>query len=105
MKMDKRKRYTAEEKVHILREVLEAGKTVSEVASRNEVHPNLIMNWRKLLFEGALGIFEVRRPDISEKFQERRAKALETRLSEKDRVIAELAQEVLELKKKPFGLK
>jgi hypothetical protein len=55
------------------------------------------MNWRKQLFEGTLRIFEVRRPDISEKFQEGRF--LEIRLSEKDGVIAELAKEVLELKK------
>ena len=41
----KRKRYTSEEKVKILREVLEEGKSVSSVAEGHGVHPNQILNW------------------------------------------------------------
>jgi transposase-like protein len=40
--MDGRKRYTAEEKVKILREVLEDGKGVSAVAETYGQHPNII---------------------------------------------------------------
>lgn len=101
--MGKRKRYTSEEKVRILREVLEDGKPVSQVAQEREVHPNLILTWRKQLFEGALKTFEIRRPEISEQAGERKAKALEGKLREKDNVIAELAQEVLVLKKTANG--
>ena len=101
----KRNRYAAEEKIKILREVLEDGKSISTVAERNEVHPNLILNWRKQLFEGASQAFEIKRPDITEKALERQTKTLEAKLQHKDNVIAELAQELLELKKKYPGLK
>ena len=37
--MGKRKRYTAEEKIKILREVLEDGKPISEVAEGYGLHP------------------------------------------------------------------
>jgi len=103
--MGKRKRYTSEEKVSILREVLEEKKSVSSVASEKEVHPNMILNWKKMLFEGAARIFEQKRSDISEKAAERKTKEFEEELRKKDNVIAELAQENLELKKKYFGRK
>jgi hypothetical protein len=51
------------------------------------------------LFEGVAKTFEVRRPDIAGKAAERKAQALEEKLREKDGVIAELAQEVMTLKK------
>lgn len=101
----KRKRYTSEEKIKILREVLEDGKSISSVAEGYGLHPNLIMNWRKQLFEGAAQAFEIKRPDITEKALERQTKALEEKIRGKDNVIAELAQELLELKKKYPGLK
>ena len=45
--MGKRKRYTAEEKMKILRELQEDGKTISQIAEKYEVHPNCIFKWRK----------------------------------------------------------
>lgn len=99
----KRKRYTSEEKVKILREVLEDGKSISSVAEGHGVHPNLILNWRKQLFENAPQSFEIKRPEITERAQDKKAKELELILRNKDNVIAELAQELLELKKKYPG--
>ena len=101
--MDKRKRYTAEEKMKILREVLEDGKPVSDVAEANGIHPNLIFNWRKQLFEAGARLFEIKREDISAKAEDRKVAALEGRLRHKDEVIAELAGELLEIKKKNCG--
>ena len=103
--MGRRKRYTSEEKIKILREVLEDGKSYSSVAEAYGVHPNQIMNWRKQLFEGGQQVFQVKRPDISGKAIEKQTRALEEKLRHKDNVIAELAQELLELKKKYPGLK
>jgi transposase-like protein len=102
--MGKRKRYTPEEKAKILREVLEDGKTISETAEKYEVHPNNIMNWRKQLLEDGKQTFKIKRPDISGKAKERKILALEDKIKHKDEVIAELAQELLELKKKYPGL-
>jgi transposase-like protein len=101
----KRTRYTGEEKIKILREVLEDGKSISSVAESHGVHPNQIMNWRKQLFEDGPKIFQIKRTDISEKAVERQTKALEEKLRHKDNVIAELAQELLGLKKKHPGLR
>jgi transposase len=103
-KMGKRKRYASEEKVSILREVMEEGKPVSSVAEAHGVHPNMILSWRKQMFEGALHTFQITRNDISEKAHEREKKTFEEELRKKDNVIAQLAQEVLELKKKRTGL-
>jgi len=103
--MGRRKRYTSEEKIKILREVLEDGKTISGTAEKYGVHPNQIMNWRKQLFEGGQEVFQIKRSDISEKAIEKQTRALEEKLRHKDNVIAELAQELLELKKKYPGLK
>jgi transposase len=103
--MGKRKRYTSEEKIKVLREVLEDGKSISSVSEVYGIHPNQIMNWRKQLFEGGQQVFQINRSDISERAVEKQAKAFEDKLRHKDNVIAELAQELLELKKKHPGLK
>jgi len=102
--MSKRKSYTAEEKVKILREVLEDGKPISQVAEKYGLHPNNIFNWRKQLFEGGLQTFQIKRTDISSKADDRKITALEDKIKQKDEVIAELAEELLGLKKKNSGL-
>jgi len=103
--MGRRKRYTAEEKVKILREVLEDGKSISSVAEQYGLHPNNIMNWRKQLFEGGTQIFQIKRADISTKAEVRKVASLESKIKQKDEVIAELAEELLVLKKKNTGLR
>jgi len=103
--MGKRKRYTAEEKVKILRELLEDGKQISQVAEKYGLPPNNIFKWRKQLFEEGLQVFQIKRTDISGKAEERKIAALEEKVRQKDEVIAELAEELLALKKKNCGLR
>ena len=103
--MGKRKRYTAEEKIKILREVLEDGKPISRAAEQYELHPNNIFNWRKQLFEGGVQTFQIKRTDISGKAEERKVAALEDKIKQKDEVTAELAEELLAIKKKNCGLR
>ena len=102
--MVKRKTYTAEEKVKILRAMLEEGKPVSQIAQQHGLHPNNIFSWRKQLFEGAIQIFQIKRPDVTAKADERRIALLEDKLKRKDEVISELAEELLGIKKKSCGL-
>jgi transposase-like protein len=101
--MGKRKKYTPEENVLILREIVEDGKAVSTVANNQELNPNLILNWRKQMVENARETFTIKRSDISGKAQERRIKGLEAKLLERETLIAALAQENLELKKRKMG--
>ena len=103
--MGRRNRYTAEEKVRILREVLEEGKSISQTAEKYGIHPNNVMAWRKQLIEGGVQTFQIKRSDISSKAEERKVAALEGKIKQKDEVIAELAEELLALKKKNSGLR
>jgi len=102
--VSKRKRYTAEEKVKILREIQEGGKSISQVAEEYGIHPNCIFNWRKQHLEMGVHGFQTKRPDISNKAKDQKIAALENKLKHKDEVISELAEELLSLKKKNSGL-
>lgn len=103
--MKERKRYRPEQKVDILIELLRDGRKVSELAEKYSVHPNLILNWQKQLFEGAVETFAITRKDTTEKAQARKMEELEQQLAHKDTVIASLATENLSLKKNFTGQK
>lgn len=102
--MGTRKRYTSEEKVKILREVVEENKPVSQVAEQYGLHPNCIFNWRKRFLEEGAQVFQIKRTDISRKADKRKIEMLEEKLKQKDEAIAFLAEELLALKKKRAGL-
>ena len=55
--MKTRKRYEEAFKAKVALEALKGEKTISELVSLFEIHPNLIMQWKKQLLEGAAGIF------------------------------------------------
>ena len=98
----KRKRYTAKQKVEILREHLENQVPASEIAERYGVHPSQILRWKKQLFEGGVEIFSRshRRSTAPEK---RKQKQLSDKLKKAQEVITELTTENLELRKNYFG--
>src|SRR2546423_15539177 len=52
--VQRRRRWTASEKVQIVEETFEPGMTVSLVARRHGVAPNQLFTWRRLVVEGAL---------------------------------------------------
>ena len=76
--------------------VIQDGKAVSDVAQENNVHPNMILNWKKEFLENAAMIFDRHRPDITEKAQRCKIEELETKLKKKDE--AELGKEKVSLK-------
>ena len=49
-----RRRWSGEEKLRIVRETLEAGSSVSLVARRHGLAPNLLYTWRRRALTGAL---------------------------------------------------
>ena len=51
---ERRRRWSVEEKVAMVRESLEPGKTVSMVARVHGVNPNQLFHWRKLYQDGSL---------------------------------------------------
>jgi len=54
--MSTRRRFSSEEKVIILREHLDNNVKVSELATKYKVHPNMILRWKKELFEGVFNL-------------------------------------------------
>jgi transposase len=48
----RRRRWTAAEKRRIVEETLDERASISVVARRNGVAPNLLYRWRRLMFEG-----------------------------------------------------
>jgi transposase len=67
--MSKRKQRHPEFKAKVALKVLEGEEAVSELASRFNVHPTMIHQWKRALLEGASGAFERgsrRPPEINE---------------------------------------
>ena len=96
----KRRKFSAQEKVSILRLHLLEGTPVSEVCASQEISPTLFYQWQKTLFEEGAAAFDRarRRPDP----KDREIGQLKEQLTRKVAVIGELAQELVEAKK-PLG--
>ncbi len=52
-----RKKHSPSFKAKVALEALKGEETIAQIASRFEVHPNLVTKWRKALQEDAAGIF------------------------------------------------
>ncbi len=56
-----RKRYSAEFKAKLALEVVKGNHTLAEIASDAQVHPNLLMQWKKQLLESLPTVFADKR--------------------------------------------
>jgi putative transposase len=56
-----RKQYSAEFKAKVALEAIKGNKTINELASQFEVHPNQITQWKKQVLEEVPQIFSTRR--------------------------------------------
>jgi transposase-like protein len=52
-----RRKYTAEFKAKVAMEALQERSTLSELSKRYEVHPNMIVQWKKLLIDNSFTVF------------------------------------------------
>lgn len=89
-------------KIQILREHLENQVPLADLAEKYHVNVNSILNWKKRLFESAVLLFDGTLTNKGHQSEEEREKA-ERELQAKDRVIAHLAEENLQLKKTFVG--
>jgi transposase len=56
--MSKRKHFSASQKAQIALEILKEEKPVSQIASENGVHPNVLYRWKKQALENLPKLFE-----------------------------------------------
>lgn len=94
----KRKYYSPEEKVRLLKEHLVNGVSVSELCDQHQLQPTVFYRWQRQFFEQGAAAFE--------KDQEREAVhlkkeivKLEEKVAKKNEVLGELMEEHLALKK------
>ena len=56
--MTKRKKYTAKFKAKVVLELIEGDNSISAVASKYNINPNILHRWRRQLFDNASVVFE-----------------------------------------------
>jgi transposase-like protein len=98
----KRRKFTAAEKVRVLRRHLVDKVPVSEVCEKEGIQPTQFYNWQKQLFEGAAALFDGPAPKKDRKAEakvEAKVEALTAKLRRKDEVLSELMEEHVALKK------
>jgi len=57
MSTTRRKRYSAEFKAKVALEAIRGEQTISELASRYELHPNMITNWKRQAIDNMAAVF------------------------------------------------
>lgn len=101
--MSKRKNFTAQQKIAIVREHLLEKVPVSDLCDKHGISPTNFYNWQKQLFENGEAVFERKTNSANARRQQdaraRKIEQLEEKLKNKNEVIAELLEEHVQLKK------
>jgi len=93
-----RRKFSAEQKVAILRRHLLDQVPVSDVCEEYGLNPTVFYRWQKVLFENGAAAFE-HGNDAHERKLERKVELLSSKLAHKDEVIAEIMESHVALKK------
>jgi transposase len=95
----KRKNYTPEEKVAILRRHLVEKAPVSDLCDELGLNPTVFYGWQKQFFENGAAAFQRNRKGSRPSPETRKIEKLEAKLTQKNEVLAELLEEHVHLKK------
>lgn len=93
--MKKRNKYSPEFKAKLVIEVLREEKTVSEIATENELSPVMLSRWKSEFLENSAEVFKKGPSDADRKLEEQTEYAAEL-----ERKVGQLTYEVDWLKKK-----
>ena len=85
------KRYTAQYKTKIVLEVLQGERELGEIASENNLNPNMVRNWKREFLENASTVFEDPR-----KAEKEAKKKVEAQRKETARMLKTIGQLTLE---------
>ena len=95
----KRRHFSPEDKIAIVRKHLVERIPVSEVCREHDLSPNLFYGWQRELFENGHFAFQLKKKNrVLTKLEAENAK-LREKLEKKNEVVAELMQEYIQLKK------
>ena len=94
----KRKNYSPEEKVHLLKEHLVNGVAVSQICEENQLQPTVFYRWQRQLFEQGAAAFKSDQ-DRERTRLEKKIARLEEKVVRKNEVLGELMEAHIELKK------
>jgi len=98
MSNKKRRKFTPEEKVAILRKNLLEHIAVSDLCDQYGLHPTVFYRWQKAFFENGARAFENGKDSRSARLEKKIAR-LENKLGKKNEVLSELMEEHVNLKK------
>jgi len=94
----KRRKFSGEEKVRILKRHLVDQVPISNLCDEYGLHPTLFYKWQKEFFENGAAAFEGTR-NAKERQLEKQNEALKAKIGHKDEVIAEIMESHVALKK------
>ncbi len=94
----KRKNYSPEEKVAILKKHLVEKESVSDLCDKYNLQPTVFYRWQKQFFENGATAFQKQSKRNNNRI-EQKVTALEQKLTQKNEVLAELMEEHIALKK------
>lgn len=100
MSKQKRRRFSGEEKIRILKKHLLEGEPVSAVCETHGISPTMFYQWQKTLFEGGSEVFDSKkaRPSQLDR-RDRKIKELEEKLAHKNEVLSEAVEALVTAKK------
>jgi len=101
MPRKKRRQFTAQQKVAILREHLLDRKPISEVCERHDLQPSVFYGWQRKFFENGAAAFQGDHDRQTAQLQKQNEQ-LRARLVQKDHIIARVTEEFVR-SKKVFG--
>ncbi len=91
---ERRRRYSAEQKLRLIEETMQPGMTVSAIARLHGVSPSLLFNWRRLMSEGGRAAVRADEDVVASS----RVRELEGRVRELERLLGRKTLEVEVLK-------
>ncbi len=95
----KRRQFSPERKILILREHLVEEISISDVCDKHDLKPSVFYGWQKKLFENGADVLVSDQLGSAEKKLSHQVEVLGDKLKRKDEVIAEIMEEHIALKK------
>jgi len=94
----KRKHYSPEEKVRLLKEHLVNGTAVSQICDENKLQPTVFYRWQRQFFEQGAAAFKSDQDRERTRLKKKIA-SLEEKVAKKNEVLGELMEAHIDLKK------